>query len=196
MVKKIAITGGIGSGKSAVLKILNEEGFPTFSCDEIYKEILFDKEYIRLISLTFPTAVKNDNIDKKVLAEIVFSDKNKREELDSIAHPMIMKKLFEKISQIDNGIVFVEVPLLFECGYTNMFDGVIVVQRSSEERIQSVMKRDGLDEGSVLARMNAQFDYSIFDENYNADKNIRILYNDQSIEKLKENIKNIIIKIS
>lgn len=196
MVKKIAITGGIGSGKSAVLKILKEEGFPTFSCDEIYKEILFDEEYIRLISLTFPTAVKNGNIDKKVLAEIVFSDKNKREELDSIAHPMIMKKLLEKISQIDNGIVFVEVPLLFECGYTNMFDGVIVVQRSSEERIQSVMKRDGLDEGSVLARMNAQFDYSIFDENYNADKNIRILYNDQSIEKLKENIKNVIIKIS
>ena len=196
MVKKIAITGGIGSGKSTVLKIIKEEGFPTFSCDEIYKEILFDEEYIRLVSLSFPTAIKNANIDKKVLSDIVFNDKNKRKELDSIAHPIIMERLFEKISPIDKGIIFVEVPLLFECGYANLFDGVIVVQRSKQERIKAVMNRDCLDEKSVLARMNAQFDYSVFDIDGNIERNIQILYNDQPIENLIENIKNIIAKFS
>ena len=66
--KKIAITGGIGSGKSTVIELIKDQGFPVFSCDEIYKEIIVSKEYIQKIQENFPTAVKNGLIDKQILS--------------------------------------------------------------------------------------------------------------------------------
>ena len=59
MSKKIAITGGIGSGKSTVLSFLKENGYPVFSCDEIYKQLLLDREYIEKIEKLFPSAVRS-----------------------------------------------------------------------------------------------------------------------------------------
>ena len=72
--KKIAITGGIGSGKSTVARIIKERGFPVFSCDEIYKDVIKSAEYIEKIAQIFPNAVKNNIIDRQTLAKIVFSD--------------------------------------------------------------------------------------------------------------------------
>ena len=196
MVKKIAITGGIGSGKSTVLKILKDEGFSVFSCDEIYKEILSDKEYIQKICLAFPSVIENNAINKKKLADIIFNNKEKRALLDSIAHPLIMGRLREKMSQ-ENGLVFAEVPLLFESGYEHMFDGVIVVQRSINDRIHAVAARDKLGENEVISRINSQYNYDMLE--MDATKNegfIQILYNNQSIEDLKNRLKNIIEKFA
>ena len=91
MKKKIAITGGIGSGKSEAIKIIKELGFPVFSCDEIYKEIIFSKEYVQRIEENFPTCVKNGIIDRKELSAIVFANREKRDLLNSLSHPLIME---------------------------------------------------------------------------------------------------------
>ena len=91
MVKKIAITGGIGSGKSLVLECIKEWGYPVFSCDEIYKELLQTKEFSQKITAAFPTCVKDEKIDRKELANIVCNNKEQLELLNKISHPIIMK---------------------------------------------------------------------------------------------------------
>ena len=67
MQKKVAITGGIGSGKSTVSEIIKKSGYPVFSCDEIYGELLSDTAYIETLRTRFPSAVRNGKIDKKQL---------------------------------------------------------------------------------------------------------------------------------
>ena len=67
--KKIAITGGIGSGKSLVGSYLKKQGYPVFSCDEIYKEIFDTNEYVQLIERAFPSTVKDGKIDRKILSQ-------------------------------------------------------------------------------------------------------------------------------
>jgi dephospho-CoA kinase len=114
MGKKIAITGGIGSGKSTVSNILKVKGYPVYSCDEIYAELVNSKIYIDEIKKVFPTAVKQGKIDKKCLAEIIFSDKQERTRLNEIAHPLIMQTLLARMNESDSQIVFAEVPLLLE----------------------------------------------------------------------------------
>ena len=191
--KKIAITGGIGSGKSTVLKILREEGYIAFSCDEIYKEITLEKEYIEKISAHFPATVEQGVINKKTLANIVFSNDEKRELLDSIAHPFIMKRLEEKIENCKADVVFAEVPLLFEGGYYTLFDEIIVVKRALNERINAVVLRDGSNEQDVLNRINSQFDYQSKDgEDFIEKIGAKILNNNSDIGDLKSRFKLLI----
>ena len=71
---KIAVTGGIGSGKSTVIKFLQKRGCAVFSCDEIYKNLLLDKAYIEKLQNLFPTAVVNGKVDTKKLSKIIFND--------------------------------------------------------------------------------------------------------------------------
>ena len=187
--KKVAITGGIGSGKSTILKILRDEGYVTFSCDEIYKELIFDELYIKTIALHFPEAVENNTINKQKLAELVFSCNEKRRLLDSIAHPLIMERLEEKILQSKSNIVFAEVPLLFEGGYHTKFDEIIVAKREKKDRVRAVLQRDKTDEKSVLSKMDAQFNYDSYEgELFLKNIDAKILYNNQSIENLKKQL--------
>ena len=111
---KIAITGGMGSGKSKALQLVSELGYPTFSCDEIYKRIIVSAEYVESIKNAFPKCVINNQIDRAKLAETIFQDKTKIEKLNSIAHPIIMRQLFEEMDNSLGKLTFAEVPLLFE----------------------------------------------------------------------------------
>ncbi len=194
--KKVAITGGIGSGKSTLLTILKNKGYPVFSCDEIYKKVILDKEYIQQVGCIFPMAIKNDAIDRKLLAEIIFSDENNRKKLEEIAHPLIMSELNKEIATVNSDISFVEVPLLFEGGYTFFFDEVIVIKRDKELRIEAVSKRDNLEKKAIEKRISAQFDYdSLKNDALLKDEKIKILVNNGSIEFLKEQINFIINQI-
>ena len=78
MKKKIAITGGIGSGKSTVCKCLSEMGYSVFSCDKIYNELIFEPSYISKIEKAFPGVVVHNQIDKTRLASIIFSSDTAR----------------------------------------------------------------------------------------------------------------------
>ena len=159
MKKMIAITGGIGSGKSTVLHVLEEMGYAVFSCDEIYREVILSAFYIKKISEIFPECIVDGQIDRKRLAEIVFNDKEKLLLLNGLAHPLIMECLFEKMRACKNDIVFAEVPLLFEGNYEEKFDGVIVVMRNREDRIRSITLRDNISRESAINKMSMQFDY-------------------------------------
>jgi dephospho-CoA kinase len=158
MRKRIAVTGGIGSGKSLALQRIAELGYPIYSCDEIYKNVIKSKAYIRQIEGVFPSCIVNGEIDRRKLSELVFAGEENLAKLNAIAHPLIMKELFSKMDE-DKGLVFAEVPLLFEGGFENLFDCVIVIKRNLRERINATMKRDGLDESAIKKRIGSQFDY-------------------------------------
>ena len=159
MPNKIAITGGIGSGKSAVCRILKERGYPVFSCDEINRTLLSEKSYLDGLCALFPTCVKDGNLQKTALAALVFSDKEALKTLNAYAHPRISERLQRDMDGAKK-TCFAEVPLLFESGMTKQFDGAIVVLRNKEERIRAVVTRDGLTAETAEARMKQQFDYN------------------------------------
>ena len=157
--KKIAITGGIGSGKSTVARILKDAGYPVYSCDEIYRDVINQKEYIEQFQQAFSGVVENGAINIQKLSKIVFNDKEKRERLNAMAHPKIMQALNEKMDKEKSELVFAEVPLLFEGGYENDFDQRIVIMRPLDEKIVSVCKRDKTDRERVLSRIQSQLNY-------------------------------------
>ena len=196
MKKKIAITGGIGSGKSEAIKIIKSLGFPVFSCDEIYKEVIHSKEYIELIENNFPSCVKNGIIDKKELAAIIFDQSEKRNLLNSLAHPLIMKQLLNQMEQTSTVLVFAEVPLLFEGGLETLFDHIIIIRRSKTARIQSVIQRDNLTQEEIQKRIEAQFDYSEENlKNISTRNSVTIIPNEEDLLLFKEIIINEISKL-
>ena len=189
----VAVTGGIGSGKSTVIKYIKTLGYPIFSCDEIYKEIIERADYIKKVKQIFPMAITNGKIDRQALGKIVFKNPKQRKALNELAHPLIMHTLQEYMENCASALVFAEVPLLFEENLENQFDKVIVVFREEENRIDAVQKRDGLNEDSIKKRIQSQFDYSA-KENEMRFKNCNaiLIKNDQSIEELHNIIKEII----
>ncbi|MDE7076091.1 MAG: dephospho-CoA kinase, partial [Clostridia bacterium] len=134
------------------------------------------------------------NIDgtlgRRALSKIVFGNEKLLQKLNNITHPEIFKAMFAK-AECDRGLVFFEVPLLFEGGYQDLFDGVIVVLRDKKNRIGSVSKRDGLTEQEIENRINRQFDYanSNFEQYY-------VIHNDGNFGDLRALTIDLLLKIT
>ena len=190
--KKIyAVTGGIGCGKTAVSAIIRKSGYPVFSCDEIYSQILEDKNFVTRLERQFGGVTCRDgSLDRAALSAKVFSDPESLKTLNSIAHPAIMDELFRLARESSSRVVFCEVPLLFENGFEELFDGVLVVTRPETARINAVMERSGLAEEQVRARMAAQYNYSSIPES------CIVIHNEGGIEELSQKVEKILQKIT
>lgn len=190
--KKIAITGGIGSGKSTALSIVKSLGYPVLSCDEITEELYTKRWVLKEIKKIFPNAVTGKIIlkaDKKAIAAAAFSDKEKYKKLTEYFSPLIFSETMKKAEKTE-GVIFVEVPLLFELGYQKRFDKVFVIKRELVKRIESVKARSDMTEEEVVARINKQFDYQ------NADlTDYTVIDNNGDKKDLEESIKREIEKI-
>lgn len=184
--KLIALTGGIGSGKSTALKILKEAGFYTLSSDKIVSELYEKVEIRKLLKNLFPQAVSGDDyvIDRKKIAEQTFNNKEKHLALTDLITPIVMAEIIKRTS--DDQLYFVEVPLLFECEFADLFDAVMVVTREKEQRIDSVVKRSNMTREQVEARMLNQFDYD-----NNDLSSFIIIENNGSETQLKEKVLSI-----
>ncbi len=194
--KRIAVTGGIGSGKSTVLSYLKEKGYAVFSCDEIYRTLLKTEEYIRAIAAAFPDVIDGCGIDKEKLAELVFNDKRSRDRLNAIAHPWIMQRLFQEMEQSNSRVCFAEVPLLFENGFEKDFDATLVVLREKNIRIQSVIHRDGQSQEQVEGRIHAQFDYDAQEnQTFLRKENVHVIYNNDNKNALYEKIDEYLLQL-
>lgn len=186
--KRIAITGGLGSGKSTVLNCLRQKGYPVFSCDEIYAELCLTPRFLRGLDKLFPGCVKKGVLDRKTLSERVFSDESARKTLNAFSHPLVLEKLNELTKELP--LSFAEVPLLFESGSETLFDGTIVVMRDKRARIEAVKIRNGLSEEEIARRMARQYDYD-----KTPPKNCFLLENNGSILELNSNLDEILAKI-
>lgn len=182
---KVAVTGGIGAGKSEFMRAVKELGIRTYSADEINAELLRDKRYIEKLSAAFPFAVKDGKVDKSVLREEVFSDEKKRKTLNALAHPEIRRKI-EEIT----GDAVVEVPLLFESGMTDLFDRVIVVTAGEDVRINRIVSTRNISKD--LAK-NIIKNQTTDDERLKRADYVAI--NDGTRKDLYEQAKNIIKRI-
>ena len=190
---KVAITGGIGSGKSTVSKYISDLGYPVFSCDEIYKNIYATDDFQNQLSEAFPACVKNGRVDKGLLAKIVFSDPSALQRLNKLSHPIIMSELFSQMQAANAGVVFAEVPLLMEEKLDDDFDCVIVVMRDKEKRVEGICNRDKTDRAKAESRIKNQWDY---DSPENKQKLLQdkffILENNATEQHLQSNVKKLI----
>ncbi len=180
---KVAVTGGIGSGKSTFCGILKKLGYPVFSCDEIYKNLLTDEEVVKQVSKIVgvqPITTKNGFLlAKNEVSSIIFSNKSKRAELEKYTHPLIMSELMLQADKV-GGITFSEVPLLFEGNYDKLFDKVVIIMRNEHERIKSVCLRDKTTEENVVNRIKNQFSYENIENNGHT-----VIYNDGNLLSLE-----------
>ena len=154
----IGITGGIGCGKSLVLEILKEAGAGVVDSDKLGHEALCEPNVKKKLISSFGLDILGDNeaVDRKKLSS-VFADKKRLEKLNNILHPVIIKKIQEKIEILQRkfDIIALEIPLLYECNLEYLSDVVCVVYADLEIRKKRLSER-GLDNFEILERIKSQ----------------------------------------
>jgi len=194
MSKIIGITGGIGSGKSTVSRILSEKlNAPILDADKIAKEAVNSPEIISKIKKFFGESIFDNPqiINREKLSDIVFSNENKLLELNKIIHPYVIEEIDKKVKELkqDNEYIILDVPLPNE-SFINISDKIIVVVANEETRIKRVMERSNLSEDSVKKRIEKQMPT----ENYIKLADF-IIKNNGSMEDLNKRIDEICEKI-
>ncbi len=157
---RVGLTGGIGSGKSEVARIFEELGAFIVDTDVLARDAVAPhSDGLMAIARVWPQVVRNGNLDRVALAEIVFHDPLARERLNSIVHPFVRRLAQEREKHArPNQLVVHVVPLLFETGYGELVDKSILVVAPEDDRIKRVAQRDRIDEMHIRARMAAQID--------------------------------------
>lgn len=157
----IGVTGGIGSGKTTVCKVFRPLGIPVFEADVIAKEIINTNENLRgRISQLFGSDVYNSDgfIKRKKLADIVFRDERKLNQLNGLVHPAVRDEFLLWSEQKKNyPYVVLEAAILFESGFDSLTDYTILVTAPEDERLKRVVLRDGSSTAEVKERMDRQF---------------------------------------
>jgi dephospho-CoA kinase len=147
---KVGITGGIGSGKTEVCKILEKIGEKVLSADLMAKQFTEnDQDVKNQLKKIFGEKVfdKDNNLNRKLLADIVFQNKGLKDRLDRIIHPFVFEAIEVEIKKIEftHEMIFIEAALIFESGMEEMLDYVVVVDSDEEKRINRVQQRDKKD---------------------------------------------------
>lgn len=157
--KTIALTGGIGSGKSSALREFQKLGAEIIDSDKISHMLMMcGKAAYNEVVAEFGREVLGENgeIDRKKLAGIVFSDEKKLKRLNEITHKLIYKEIKRKIFESNADVVCIEIPLLFTGENPLDLDMKIAVVADRETRISRVTSRDGATREQAEARMNRQ----------------------------------------
>jgi dephospho-CoA kinase len=154
----VALTGGIGSGKSTVGQMFAQLGAVVIDSDQLARDVIergsigFDE----VVAKFGDEILKNGEIDRQLLASIVFKDPKKRSELEQVTHPLIRKAFAEVVARSEsNSIVINQIPLLVESNHDYKFDHVITVSASEVIRTQRLLKR-GLIVDQIKQRIQAQ----------------------------------------
>jgi dephospho-CoA kinase len=154
----VALTGGIGSGKTTVGDIFSELGAVVIDSDQLARAVLErGSKGFDLVLAKFGDAIlKNGELDRSLLATLVFNDSQKRSELESITHPLIRQSFAEIISSLPReSIVINQIPLLFESKGAYKFDHIITISAPEELRIERLKNR-GLGLSDIKKRIEAQ----------------------------------------
>lgn len=156
---KVGLTGGIGSGKSTVAKIIEAMGYPVFYSDIEAKKLLENNDnVIKKLIQQFGAGVYNENIiDRKKLAQLVFNDQKNLEIINGIVHPEVRIQFNLWAEKQKVKLVINEAAILFETGNYLQFDKNILVVAPEELRIERVMKRDNISLVEVQNRINNQW---------------------------------------
>ncbi|MFI5295931.1 MAG: dephospho-CoA kinase [Thermodesulfovibrionales bacterium] len=157
------LTGNFGMGKSHVLSLFGEFGAVTLESDRIVGMLLSEEGVVVKVKglLGNDVATPAGTLDKKAIADKIFHDRELKEKLEALLHPLVFEKAEDFISKIGNrdSVVIVEVPLLFEGNYQDRFEKIITVYTSDETALER-LDRSGVPRRDALARMKNQLPIS------------------------------------
>lgn len=179
--KKIAITGGIGSGKSFICNIFKSLNVPIFDSDSFAKYLMIsDIEIISSLKKEFGDDIYQDKfLNKPKLAEIIFKDKSALDKLNSIVHPIVRKKFKDWCDDVEMNInpiyVVFESAIVFESNLSEIFDCIITVYTDLEIRIGRAIIRDNVSREKILERINNQLS-----DQYKIDNSDFIIFNNEN----------------
>lgn len=157
---RVAITGGIGSGKSVFCKFLTDKNYTVISADNLAKEILIKDSLVKkqICDAFGAEAYKDGELNKKFLANVVFSDYENLLVMNSIVHPVVIKET-QKLMDNDlkkNNLVFVEAALIYEAEMEDLFDYVVLIKAENSVKIERIRERDKVSEDDVVKRQESQ----------------------------------------
>ena len=153
MAKIIGLTGGIGTGKTTVAKYFASKGVPVYIADEAAKKIMNTKEVIQEVQALFTENVilENGQLNREFIRELVFTNKDKLAQLNSIIHPKVKRNFDDWLSQHqDAPFVIKEVAILFETNGQEYCDVTILITAPLETLIQRVLERDKTSKDIIL----------------------------------------------
>lgn len=159
MTKVIGLTGGIGSGKTTVAAYFEKMGVPVYIADDGAKRVMQSPIIVEQVKSVFGSDIfENEILNRTKLAQIVFGNKERLEQLNRIVHPAV-KQDFEswKENHRDYDFVIYEAAILFESGSYKNCDVIITITAPEELRIERVIKRDKTTREQVLSRMKMQW---------------------------------------
>ena len=154
----VALTGGIGSGKSTVGQIFAQLGAIVIDSDQLARDVIERGSigFNEVVAKFGDGVLKNGEIDRQILASLIFKDPAKRSELEQITHPLIRKAFAKVVSSASpDSIVINQIPLLVESSHDYKFDHIITVSASESIRSERLIKR-GLTNDQIKQRMGAQ----------------------------------------
>ena len=184
----LGITGSSGAGKSTVCEILEKKyNSQTINADKIAKQLSKQgTSYLQEIVQNFGNDIllENGELDRKKLANIIYSNSNKRDELNNITFKYIKNEIKEQIAKSDNNIIAIDAPLLLEANLQEICDKTIaVISEDRDLQIQRIVKRDNIDKEHAIARLNAQHSNEFY-----MQKCDDTLINDETLEQQIEKL--------
>jgi dephospho-CoA kinase len=196
--KVIAITGGIGSGKSAVAKLFEQWGAQTVDADILAREVVEpgSEGFQRVVQNFGPDMVLADgSLNRPKLASIIFSDQEKKALLESLLHPLIRERWLSQLEQLKKGnapLIAYIVPLFFEStAQMPEIEKVVLISAPEETRIARIMSRDLFPRQIAELRIKAQLPDSA-----KIDKSDYVIKNDSSLEQLESRAREVFSELA
>jgi dephospho-CoA kinase len=192
---KIAVTGGAGSGKSTVCKILKKLGVIVFNADNFARDVVQKDTpaYHKIVEYFGKQVIEKDGrLNRRFLREIITKDHHAKNILEGILHPEIILLMKEKLfaAQKSGGNIAIEVPLLFELGLENLFDLTIMVYSATKYKIKRLEKRDSVTRTNASDLIELQME-----DREKVKRSDFVIQNNDSKEQLEKDVKKLYEKI-
>ena len=161
--KKVAITGGIGTGKTTISNLFKKIGIPVFNSDEIAKELMSNDNTLKLeiVNAFGDESYINNELNSAYLSDVVFNDETLLDKINSIVHPYVSKEFKTWLLNQKSNYIIYESAIIFESNSEDFFDIIICVTASEEDVISRVMKRNNFSRDKVISIINNQLSEQI-----------------------------------
>lgn len=186
---KVALTGGIGCGKSTVSDLFKQLAITVVDADEIAHALVAPgQKALQQIDNHFgPRFINSDGrLNRSLLRDCVFHDPEKKKQLENILHPLVYSEIDQQLSQLTSPYAIISIPLLIETGMQSLVDHILVIDCPMEIQVNRVKLRDGLSDSQITVIINSQVSRTRRLEN--ADS---IIDNTQGLSSLSQQVKTL-----